>query len=1010
MQKTIYRGIAKKILIVTPGGLTDQWEEEMRNRFNEEFYIINRELFKTYRHKNIWSEYDKVITSIDFVKQEDVLESLNENNWDLIVVDEAHKFAGKVDVDLFKPNKRYKLGKILCNSSINILFLTATPHKGDNQVFRMLLSLLEPDIFGDEHVLYAPDVNQQIIELEKGNTPIFIRRLKESMVDLEGNKIFKSRRSNTITWTISELETELYRAVSKYVSENFNKALKNKKTTVAFALKIMQRRLLSSSHAIYKTLQKRAKRLQNILDNDDYKIPKSELDQMEREYRLKLDIEWEDLKESERNKIEDKLIQLTMSRNPKELKEEIEILENLQVHAKNVVDQPDQETKLWQMKELLDNNLHDPQEKILIFTEYKDTLFFLEEQIRNWGYSSVSIYGDLNKGDRKKARQEFKNKTQIMIATEAAGEGINLQFCHLLINYDIPWTPTRLEQRLGRIHRYGQKHECYFFNLVSDTAADGKPIAEGDVLATLLRKIEYIQESLGSDRVYDIIGEEIFDDLSLYKVFNIVHSDPNGFFKIKEFLEGDELKQKVKETLNKARSKMTVDLASVNRDTIKSKDMRLWPEYIEDYVHLFLHTFGSKITSTGTITVPLPLRNFSRILKTTYKNVIYEKPDSNLEEDNEINYVSPGHPLLEGIIDYTIGNSSIDLRRGAIFSDQKSFNIGILWFMEMVIEDGNQRERGKKIGLVYQPLDEKLKPIKKINIPIMKLWDFNPIVQNLEIKLPFDTLSIQNQIIEFFHNNQGKEFYEKIKNDTDKRGKIQKAAIKRAYNHQRGYVSKHIFKLRTELKNDQISDKKREKLEKKFKRARKQRESMEQIFKSRNEKFERQSTLSPRGARVIGIALLVPEDDKGEPNLKVLLNEKEREKKIKELSDKSLIDKAAMKFVFEYEREAGRIPRDVSNINCGYDIESSDPVDLQKTRRIEVKGHKNGGDTFISDNEVKMGLRHGKNFWLYDVKNVLKESILRRIQNPALKLFDSMKTITKTTYIIPEKDIEVNCE
>jgi hypothetical protein len=227
IKEYIARGLAKRILIVCPGGLISQWEGELRKKFGEHFKAVNREIFKTSRYQNIWVDYPKAITSLDFLKQEDIMGSLETNTWDLVIVDEAHKFSGTVNKDLFEPNERYKLGRVLSAHALNLLFLTATPHKGDPNAYRMLLALLEPDMFGDEYVSYAPDANQQVVDLEQAGIPIFLRRLKETMVSMEGLPLFKKRRSDTITWEISPLETKLYRAVTKYVSENFNKALKD---------------------------------------------------------------------------------------------------------------------------------------------------------------------------------------------------------------------------------------------------------------------------------------------------------------------------------------------------------------------------------------------------------------------------------------------------------------------------------------------------------------------------------------------------------------------------------------------------------------------------------------------------------------------------------------------------------------------------------------------------------------------------------------------------------------
>ena len=208
------------------------------------------------------------------------------------------------------------------------------------------------------------------------------------------------------------------------------------------------------------------------------------------------------------------------------------------------------------------------------------------EQLADWGYSTTQIHGGMDKTEQIASQERFHTNVQVLVATEAAGEGINLQFCHLLINFDIPWTPTRLEQRLGRIHRYGQKRECFFFNLISTEAADGKPIVEGQVLAALLRKIEAIKESLREDRVFDIIGSDIFTNLSLENVFETVISDPKGFFTIKAKIESGELDQQVEDLLARAKENITINLPQVFAGLDKSKDVRSGPNILKSISRL----------------------------------------------------------------------------------------------------------------------------------------------------------------------------------------------------------------------------------------------------------------------------------------------------------------------------------------------------------------------------------------------------------------------------------------
>jgi hypothetical protein len=861
-------------------------------------------------------------------------------------------------------------------------------------------------------VLYAPDVNEQVRALESGGTPVFIRRLKEMMLTMDKKPIFTQRRSVTTSFIISEMETDLYRAVSKYVSENFNMALKNRRTAVAFALKVMQKRLLSSSHAIYRTLEHRAARLQEILDNDEFKKSRAELEAMERQFTAKLELEWEDMTDGEREKLEKKILQLSMAKNPAELREEISLLEDLQVLAKKVVDNPDQETKIWELKKLLDNHLKDPHEKIIIFTEFKDTLEFITEQLSDWGYSNTQIHGGMDKSERVASQERFRSNVQVLVATEAAGEGINLQFCHLLINFDIPWTPTRVEQRLGRIHRYGQKHDCFFFNLVSTEAADGKPIVEGQVLDALLRKIEAIRESL-NDRVFDIIGNDIFRNLSLENVFETVISDPDGFFKIKAQIESGDLDQQVEDTLAQTRENITINLPQVFASIDKSKDARLWPEYVEKYVTLALDKFRGSLTATSSIHVPADLRTFDSTLPSRYDYVTFTKPDpAEVENNPDIAYIAPGHTLLETFIDFSINSAGEDLYRGAIFMDPMLSRLGLLWCLEQGIDDGTQRAVGKTIGLVFQPLDEDLRPLDPEALPAMKMWDFEPVLKSLQFHLPFSPREYQSQIETFFRTHQGKDYFERLRVVNERLGNIRKEAAKTAYDHQRGFVSNHILQLRKRLKKSTLNEKTRISLEGQLTRARNERDQLETRFQEQQLASTRQNTITPRIPRILGVAMVVPANETGDVDMPALLDISVRQKRLQELADKRVVDEAAMNFVtkFETEQRCCQVTP-TANINCGYDLESVNPADPTDIRRIEVKGHRAAGATFISNNELTMGLRHGDSFWLYVVEYALSESPrLRIVQNPALKFVEKLNAIKSTKFILSQEDLENNSE
>jgi SNF2 family DNA or RNA helicase len=444
------RGLVQRVLIVIPGHLKDQWIREMKEKFGETFRVIDRAVMDASWGRNVWLEENQTITSMDFAKQEDVMVSLAEARWDLVIVDEAHKMAAYEYGGKMKRTERYKLGELLSRNSNFMLFLTATPHRGDPSNFRLFLDLLEPGFFASNEMLAESIRNK--------DNPLFLRRLKEDLKSFDGAPLFPPREVITIKYRLSDDEKRLYNAVTEYVERYFNRAMQKEKRNVAFALLILQRRLASSLRAIRRSLERRRNRLNDLLEKG--KIIQ-EIGYIDEEAL-------EDSPELERWRKEDELLEkLTSAETLEELREEIAKLDEL-IRLAREAEKKEVETKLNELKKVMEQEkLGRNGEKLLIFTESKDTLEYLVEKIRSWGYSVTYIHGGLNLYQRINAEHEFKEKTQIMVSTEAGGEGINLQFCWLMVNYDIPWNPNRLEQRMGRIHRYGQQNEVHIYNLVA---------------------------------------------------------------------------------------------------------------------------------------------------------------------------------------------------------------------------------------------------------------------------------------------------------------------------------------------------------------------------------------------------------------------------------------------------------------------------------------------------------------------------------------------------------------
>lgn len=485
----------ERILILVPPLVVRQWREELLEKFNEHFHIINRNVLKEYGGKNPFVANDLCLASMYWAAREDIKLLIQEAEFDLIIVDEAHKMAAYTHGTIKKRTSRtklYQLGESILRKAPHCLLLTATPHKGDMENFRHLMKLIDEDIFSN--------ISGNESLREKTN-PFMIRRLKESMKNFDGTPLFPKRTTKTIKYTLTDEELALYDAVTQYVREHFNRAISNGSNSTAFAMMLLQRRLSSSLEAIHLSLKRRYKRLVQLYKQTEQERQKyiKKLGHIELENYLEEASEQQELIEKQLEQAVDSIDTTELKKEIMVLKKLIEQAENLKLYAV--------EKKYQELEKTLfgTNGLLQQNEKILIFTESTDTLNYLERKLLEHVPKIAKIVGSFSMDERRRQVELFRNECQIMLATDAGGESINLQFCNQMINYDIPWNPNKLEQRMGRIHRIGQKNEVFVFNLVAQNTR------EGSVMTRLLEKMEQMKEDLGSDLVYDFIGEVLED-------------------------------------------------------------------------------------------------------------------------------------------------------------------------------------------------------------------------------------------------------------------------------------------------------------------------------------------------------------------------------------------------------------------------------------------------------------------------------------------------------------------
>jgi superfamily II DNA or RNA helicase len=956
------RGIANRILIIVPGHLKDQWRRELKEKFQEPFIVIERGLLDAHYAENVWQRESQVIASIDFAKRDEILPSLNGSDWDLIIIDEAHKMAAYKYGDKLTKTSRYKLGEALSKITEHLLFLTATPHKGDPENFRLFLDLLLPGFFANQKL-----INES---LENRDNPLFLRRLKEKLRNFEGEPIFTNRYPKTIGFRLSDSEMLLYNNLSRYVEHQYNKALQSdKKRNIAFALVILQRRMASSAYALLSSLERRKERLKKLFKKPDL---------MKETKTILFDIdEIDDYAEEERWEQEKEWETLSIAENREELLKEINTLEGLIEKAEEIIKE-ECEVKLSELKKAIEQSLkkiHEMKgnERILIFTESKDTLDYLVNKIRSWGYTVNFIHGGMKLEDRVEAEKIFKNKTQIMVATEAAGEGINLQFCHLMINYDIPWNPNRLEQRMGRIHRYGQQKDVYIFNLVAANTREGR------VLTRLFAKLEEIRKAVGSDKVFDIIGDTFYGK-NLYKLILEAAAKARSMEQILlelDFKVDEEYIAQVKENLGESLATKHIDYTRINEIAEKAKEYRLIPEYVEEFFKkAFQHVTGKfsqrKDGFMSIDSVPYEIRKIAEDInfKNRYGSILKSYPKATFDKDiafknPESEFISFGHPLLEALILWVRKNYFTKWQRGAVFEDPDGKYDGVIWFFEGEVKDGKGQIAGKKLIAIY----ENERGLKEVNPSI--LWDLSPQKNDKPIIVNKTNTNAQEYAISAI---------EKYEKEALRKERLRQAEIKRKYG------IKSLDYLISELDADlaQLYERQAdgERVDLPIRNKEERKKQYEEALKSLKKEIEQEVSLSISMPRFLGAVLVKPSASK-------------------EMVTDEEIEKIGMEVAMKYEKNQGRKPEDVSKENLGFDIRSKKGKD--EIRYIEVKARKDEGQIALTQNEWMKAKRFRDQYWLYVVSDALKKPTLTLINNPAFNL-DVQEKLEVVRFVVPIKE------
>jgi len=947
------RGLVTRTLIVAPANLAFQWQREIRDRFQERFDIIRGVDLKSAYGINPWQDKPQVITSMDWAKREEVMESLGRTTWDLIIVDEAHRMSAS---DPEHKTERYELGELLSQKAHHFLLLTGTPHKGDPVNFCLFLQLLDRDVYGDVKSLEEA--------MKRNHAPFYLRRTKEALVTFPdpdtGNvrKLFTNREVRTARFELDGQEFEFYEALTRYVQDQSIRAAEDNSArgrALGFTMAMYQRRYASSIYAVRRSLERRLQKLEDRLRRPQLEVV-TDLSRLE---------EMDELPEDEVTKLEDEVEQASLPSERQAIQREIEDLRVL-VQKARALEEREIPSKLHKLREVLtDQNIFgDSKTKLLIFTEFKETLDYLVATLRRWGLKVTQIHGGMKIGDRDTpgtrlyAERDFREEAQVLVATEAAGEGINLQFCWLMVNFDIPWNPMRLEQRMGRIHRYGQERDCLIFNFV---AANTR---EGQVLERLLERLREIRRELGSDQVFDVVGEivpanyleRLFRELYAGRITQQAMIDRL----IKDF-DRERFARICQSTLE-GLAKKELNLSAILGRTAEAKERRLVPEVVEEFFLQAAPIMGlptprgrNGIYAVGRI--PRHLQSVGERLEPRfgtlgreYRLITFDK--KHLTKDPTLEWVTPGHPLFEAIREEVWEKVQTDLRRGAIFYDLNRATPSRLEVYAASVADGrgNTLHRGLFVVEIATSGEMRLRqPTVFLDlIPAEAKTSMNPPIVPERAEL--ERFLLESGLQPFLDKIQ-----EERQKELDTIARHVDVSLLTLIDRQQRQVGEL---LQRQERGEDVALALGE--------AERRLDELNARLERRRQEIQRERQLAIADLAHLGSALVLPHPER--ENLMSLILDEE-------------VERIAMEEAMRYERERGWTPEDVSAEDRGFDILSRPPQG-GAVRFIEVKGRAKTGPVVLTPNEYKTAERLREDFWLYVVMDCRKVPRLIPICNP----------------------------
>ena len=987
IRELLMRADAARILIVSPGSLVEQWQDELFEKFGLSFTLFGRELVDQSRSGNPFDDHDLLVARLDQLsRSEELQEKIRNSRWDLIVVDEAHKLSATWFGTKISETKRFKLGQLLGSVTRHFLLMTATPHNGKEEDFQLFMSLLDSDRFYGKFRDGAHKVDV---------TDLMRRMVKEDLLKFDGTRLFPERRAYTANYKLSEAEAQLYNDVTTYVKEEMNRADQldgKRKGTVGFALTALQRRLASSPEAIYQSLKRRREKLKRRIEEEKIKqrgggksLAETYADKASEDIWDTADeMAPEDYEEFEEEVVD----QATAAQTIAELEAEVFTLGHLEEQAKTLV-HSGQDRKWEELRELLQSTpeMRGPdglQRKLIIFTEHRDTLNYLADRIRGLlgkHEAVVMIHGGVHREDRRKVQELFRNDkdTRVLLATDAAGEGVNLQNAHLMVNYDLPWNPNRLEQRFGRIHRIGQTQVCHLWNMV---AAETR---EGDVFQKLFDKIEIERKALGG-RVFDILGE-VFDGVSLRDLLIEAiryGEDPARKEHLREVVAGALETEKLREIIKRnalAEEVMSEErLFALKEEMEKAEARKLQPYFIRSFFAQAFERLGGDLRPRGSgryeITfVPATIRERDRQISgrdrrnmnpvvTKYERVCFEKNKVRVEDKpNEAvaSLLHPAHPLMQSVVDLIIEQHRGKLKQGAVLVDPNDEGIDpkLLFLIDHSVKEGGESGLVVSRRLQFVTIDRHSQICNAGWAPHL---DLNPIEpdQRAMVARQIDADWIKKDLEEAALSHASDklvpEHFEEVRERRERQIDKNLTAIHERLVKEIDYWSDRHEKLKTDLsvgKDVRLP----------LQNVRRTIDELTVRLETRTKGLQAMRHVVSGMPVVVGGALVIPAG-----LVAMRSGEAEGPTWSADAQARARVEKVAMEAVRKAEEAKGHQVIDVSAEKCGWDLTAIVPVadgKLPQARHIEVKGRSKGQSTItVTRNEILYGLNQAEKFIL----------------------------------------------